>query len=381
MPKTKTSTKPEKKLVNPTPSSKKASSEPQTMEDLLTQTGYKIHGLRRDTQVDGIITSISSGAVFVDIGAKTEGIVAEREYEAARDYIKTLKVGDEIRARVVFPENEAGHAVLSLRGQAQSSAWARILDAKQKGEEITVQIRESVKGGLLANVFGVSGFLPVSQLGSALQKRQEELVDKNLKVKVIEVDEVQGRVIVSEKAVSEKEKLDKIRSVIASIKENEIYEGEITGTMPFGAFVKIKVGQNEVEGLVHVSELSWEKIETLENAYKIGDKVKVKVIGTDEQQSRLSLSIRQLVEDPWKKLVGKYSVDKHISGKVTRLIASGAFVELEPGLDGFLHISKVPVEKKIAPGDVLDCFIEAVEPDKRRISLGLVLTSKPIGYK
>lgn len=355
--------------------------EPQNMEDLLSSTGYQVHGLKRNDQREGTVTVITSRAVFVDIGAKTEGIIAEREYEAARDFIKTLKVGDKVTVRVIFPENDSGQAVLSLRGEAQTSGWKKILEALQKNEEIEVQVREAIKSGFLVSIQGLPGFIPTSQLSEFWQKKQGELIGRVIKVKVVEVDEIQNRVILSEKAVSEKEKIEKTRQVIGKIKEEEIFEGEITGITPFGVFAKIKAVNQEVEGLIHISELSWEKVENPESLYRVGDKVRVKVIGKDEKQGRLSFSAKQLTDDPWKDLVKKYAVDLHVSGKVLRLVASGAFLELEPGLEGFLHISKVPVEKKIQPGDTLECYVELIEPEKRRISLGLVLTKKPIGYK
>lgn len=360
--------------------------EPQTMADLLASTGYEIHGLKRDQQIEGIVTAITSRTLFISVGAKSDGIVTDREFEAARDYIKALKVGDKISAKVLYAENDAGQVVLSLKGEAQSSAWEKILKSKEKGDEISVQIKETLRGGFLANVLGVVGFLPISQLGEALTKKQADLTDKTIKVRVIEVDEAQNRVILSEKAVSEKDKLEKIKGLIGKVKEGEVYDSEITGTMPFGAFAKIMVkgeglALSEVEGLIHISEISWEKTDNVESLYRVGDKVKIKVIGKDESQSRLSFSIKQLIEDPFNKLVDKYKVDLHVIGKVSRLVASGAFLELEPGLEGFIHISKIPVEKQIKVGDSLSCMVETIEPEKRRISLGLVLTAKPVGYK
>lgn len=355
--------------------------EPQTMADLLASTGYEIHGLKRDQQIEGIVTAITSRTLFISVGAKSDGIVTDREFEAARDYIKALKVGDKISAKVLYAENDAGQVVLSLKGEAQSSAWEKILKSKEKGDEISVQIKETLRGGFLANVLGVVGFLPISQLGEALTKKQADLTDKTIKVRVIEVDEAQNRVILSEKAVSEKDKLEKIKGLIGKVKEGEVYDAEITGTMPFGAFAKISVDKQDVEGLIHISEISWEKTDNVESLYRVGDKVKIKVIGKDESQSRLSFSIKQLIEDPFNKLVDKYKVDLLVIGKVSRLVASGAFLELEPGLEGFIHISKIPVEKQVKVGDSLSCMVETIEPEKRRISLGLVLTAKPVGYK
>ena len=143
----------------------------------------------------------------------------------------------------------------------------------------------------------------------------------------------------------------------------------------------IKVGKTDVDGLVHISEISWDKVENLDKMFRVGDEVKVKVIGLDPKENRLALSIKQLTEDPWLGKAKKHPVDSHIKGKVTRLAAYGAFIEVEPGLEGLIHISKIPAETKIDVGDKVDCFVEAVEADKRRLALGLVLKEKPIGYK
>jgi len=355
--------------------------EPQTMEELLAQTGYQIRGLKRDQQVTGTITNITSKAAFVDVGAKAEGIIVGKEFETAREYIKSLKVGDKVEARVAMPEGEGGHPLLSLKSEALTSAWKKLNQAKGQSEEIEVQVKDLIRGGVLVNAFGISGFIPSSQLGTAWQERQDQLIGRNIKVKVIEVDETQNRLILSEKAVSEKEKIEKLKTLIKQFKVGEVVEGTITGIMPFGLFVQVKIGQGEVWGLVHVSELAWGRVVNPEAEYKVGDPIKVKVLGADEEGAKLALSVKQITVDPWQELVKKYEVDSRVSGRVTRMIASGAFIELEPEVEGFLHISKVPVEKKIQVGDILACFIETIEPEKRRISLGLVLTAKPVGYK
>lgn len=355
--------------------------EPQTMEELLTQTGYQIHGIKRGAQVSGKITMITSKAIFVDIGAKAEGIIADKEFEAVKDFFRDLKIHDKIVARVISPENDAGQTLLSLRTEVSFSAWKKLAEAKAKDEEISVQIEQMTRGGYLANLYGIPGFIPTTQLGTILQDKQQELVGKTIKIKILEIDEAQNRLILSEKAVSEKEKIEKVKEIIRKVKVGDAFDGEITGVMPFGVFVKVSVEGNEIEGLVHISELSWERITSPENEYKVGKAIKVKVIGKDETGGKLSFTVKQLTIDPWLEQVKKYEIDAHVSGKITRLIASGALIEIEPGIEGLLHISKIPVEKKVQAGDTLNCFVEAIEPEKRKISLGLVLTEKPIGYK
>lgn len=355
--------------------------EPQTMEELLSQTGYVPRGLKRGEKVEGKVTQITSKAIFLDIGAKSEGIIVDKEYELAKDFIKTLKAGNKVEARVLSPEDKSGQILLSLRGLAQKAAWENLLKKKKTGEEIEVRGKEVSRGGLVVETSGILGFIPTSHLRSSWQTKLGTLVGQKMKVKIIEADETQNRLICSEKAVSEAEKLAKTAKILKKVKIGEVFSGEVVGIAPFGIFVQIKRDEFELEGLVHISEASWEKVEDPNKLFSVGDKVKVMVIGIDEESFRLALSIKKLVPDPWQEKVKKYKVDSQVSGKVIRLAPYGAFVELEEGVEGLLHISKIPAEKKINVGDKVSCFVEAVEPEKRRLSLGLVLKKKPVGYK
>ena len=355
--------------------------EPQTMEELLAQTDSQIRGLKRGETVTGKIVNITPRAVFVDIGAKTEGIVVEREYEAVKDYIKQLEVGQEITARIKSPETDSGQILLSMRQASQEVVWKKIREAQEKSETLEVKGKESNRAGLVVDYQGVYGFVPGSQFSVKLLPKIKEQIGKTLQVKVIEFDPEEKRLIFSERMVSEADKIKKITQLLKKVKIDQEYEGTISAILPFGLFVSIKIDKEPIDGLVHISEISWEKVEELEKMFKVGDKVKVKVIGIDPRENRLALSIKQLTKDPWMGRVKKYPVDKHVKGKVSRLAAYGAFVEVEPGLEGLIHISKIPAETKIDVGDKVDCFVEAIEEDKRRLALGLVLKEKPIGYK
>lgn len=367
--------------IKKTPDKTLGKTEPQTMEELLSSTNYQFHGLKRGDTVEGVITEITKRSVLVNIGSKTEGIVGEREFEAARGYIKNLKVGDKLSLQVINPESESGQILLSLKRAAFASGWKHFQELKKNGEEVEVLVTQVGRSGLVVECYDLVGFIPNSQIGSGYQKRVNELVDKKIKVKVVEVDEANQRLIFSEKAVSEKEKIAEIQAAIQKIKINDEYSGTVSGVTPFGVFVQVEVNETPVEGLVHISEIAWEKVEDLGELLKVGDAVKVKVIGTDEEAARLALSLKQLTSDPWLELIAKYPPETSVKGKVTKLTSYGAFVEIEPNLTGLLHISKIPAEQKIDVGDVVSCVVEAVEADKRRLSLGLVLTSKPVGYK
>lgn len=356
-------------------------SEPQTMTELLAQTDYQVKGLKRGQQIEGIVKNISSKIVFVEIGAKAEGLVVNREFEAARDYIKNLKIGDKVLISVVSPEDNMGQILLSLKKAAYTLAWKKFLEAKEGQEEVEVQVKEIISAGLLVEASGLSGFIPQSQIGKSNLGKIKELPGKKLKVKVLEVDQVSNRLVFSEKAVCEKEKIAKVKKLLQKVKIGQVFEGEITALLPFGVFVKVKVNGEEIEGLVHISEISWDKVSDSTTKFSVGEKVKVKVIDKDEESARLSLSLKQLIADPWQEKVKKFPVESLVSGKVLRLASYGAIIEIEEGLEGLLHISHIPPEAKIDVGDMIDCFVEKIEPEKRRLSLGLVLKEKPVGYK
>lgn len=360
---------------------KASKSKPQTMEDLLASTGYEIRGLKKGQTVEGVITGIASKAVLVDIGAKTEGVVVDREFEATRSFIKTLKVGDKISAQVYNPENDTGQILLSFKRTAFSLAWESLQEAQKKHKPVSVLVKGTSRAGLLAEISGLTGIIPTSQVASIWQGKLNELVGKQVEVEPIEVDREQERLVFSERAVSEKDQIDKAKAAIKKIRVGANYKGKVVNIIPFGVFVEVKVGKVEVEGLVHISEISWEKVDDINQTFKLGDEVKVKVIGADKQTTRLSLSMKQLQIDPWQEKTAKYKVDAHLKGKVVKLTGFGAFIEIEPGIEGLIHITKIPADRKINVGDNIDCFVETVEPERRRLSLGLALTAKPVGYK
>jgi len=360
---------------------KTSKSEPQTMADLLSESGYQIKGIKRGQQFEGTVSVILRGTVYVDIGAKCEGLVTNREFEAAKDFIKSLKAGDKVLVSVVSPEDNNGQLLLSLKKAAYTSAWKKFLEAKEKDEEVEVLVKEETPSGLLIEVQGLTGFIPYSQIGKETLKKVKELAGKTLRVKVLEVEQGSNRLVFSEKAVSEKEEIAKLKKILQKIEIGAVVEGEVVAVFPFGVFVKVEFDAEEIDGLIHISEISWEKVENPQGLFKVGDRVKVKIIGKDEESVRLSFSIKQTTSDPWQEKIKKYAPESFVSGKIIRLVSYGAVVELEEGVEGFLHISRIPPETKIEVGEKIDCFVEKIEAEKRRITLGLVLKEKPIGYK
>jgi len=372
--------KSEELIVNSEESKKvtKTIKEPETMEELLAQTGYQLKGYKRGEIVEGTISSITPREVLIDLGAKTEGIVAEKEMLLMRDMLDTMKIGDKIRGMIISTENDMGQMVLSLRKAGMDLRWKQMEEAMKKKEPVEVTGVEVNKGGLIVTTEGLRGFVPSSQMTYGHGGKATELINRRISVIVIEVNQSQNRLIFSEKALggSRAQKEDK-KELLAKIKIGDSYDGKVTGVVPYGLFINV----GGVDGLVHISEIAWEKVNTPADYYKTGDKVKVVVLGIEESSGKLNLSIKQLATDPWKEATKKYATSQRVKGKVSRVSSFGVFVTLENGIEGLIHISKVPPGKEFENGEEMECTIESVDGDKRRISLAPVLTAKPVGYK
>ena len=370
------------------PKSEKSSpkkSAARSMADLMANQDYKVKPLKRGDIVEGTITEKSRRSLYIDIGAKTEGIVLDRDLADARELLEEVEVGDTIRAVVAQPENDSGQIVLSLKRAAMDRAWDFFEEKLKTSEAFKVIGREMNKGGLIVRTRGIQGFVPASQFSAQYVGKVDRLVDHKVEVKVIEVDREKNRLILSERAVSEAEMLAAQQVVLSQIKKGEDHEAEVTAVMPFGFFVKIyfkeKSQKTFLEGLVHISEISWERVSDVSIYGKVGDKVKVKVLAIDEKSGKLNLSIKQLLADPWEKVAKKYPKEKKAKGTVSRVTPFGVFVTLEPGIEGLVHISKIPATLSPKVGDELSCYVDSLDLEGRKMSLGVVLTAKPVGYK
>ena len=350
------------------------------MEDLLARSGKKIHSLKRGQGVKVKLLSIEGNKASFEVGGKSEGIVSDANFIEAKNYIKTLKPGDIVKAVVIEPENSEGVAILSLRHATQENFWSRLKKAQKEGKAVDVIGKSVASKGIMVELDSISAFIPTSQLSAKAAKNPEDLVDKRFKVKIIEADQDKNRIVLSERAISEAADIEKISSALKKVKVGEIYDGVVTTITSFGIFVELKIDKTAVEGLVHVSELSWGKIDDPSSLYSEGDAVKVSVLSKDD--GKLSLSIKEGEVDPWKDLADRYKVDQKVSGKVMRTSSYGAFVELEEGVEGLIHITKIPPGTKLEEGSSVNCYIEDINARDRKISLGLVVTtSKPVGYR
>ncbi|MBI2612032.1 30S ribosomal protein S1 [Candidatus Gottesmanbacteria bacterium] len=358
-------------------STSKSSKEPQTMDELLAQAGGLAISVKRGDTVEGKVVSISPNEILVDIGKKSFGVIAEWELEQVKDFAATLKVGDKIVAQVTNPENDMGYTVLSLRQASSQKRWEVLLEKKEKGEDIDVTGIDSTKGGLLVDWQGLRGFIPSTQFDSSYSSNPSSLIGKTIKVKILEVDKGMNRLVLSQKAQALGMTPQALKDALSKIKPEDVLKGTISGVAPFGIFVDI----DGIEGLVHISEIAWEKVANPSSLYKVGETVEVMVLEVNEKDGKLNLSIKRLLPDPWKNILDRYPPETNVAGKVTRIAPYGAFVQLEPGIEGLIHISKLTQDDMPKEGDEISCVIESIDEVKRKISLTFIPKEKPVGYR
>lgn len=358
---------------------KTSTKETTTMAELLSRAKNKVQRFTKGQRADAVVLSKNETSVIFDVGGKSEGIVKEKGYTDAREFIETLKVGDKVKVTVLVPETRDGITILALKDAMKDISWQKLEEANEKGEPVPVFGKGVGAPGFIVDVMGIEGFIPTSQLGKEVGGNPQNLVGKYFKAKVIEIDKKNNKLVLSEKEVSEAGDIKLAKEALKKIKEGDVYDGVVTTVASFGVFVKIKVGKAELEGLAHVSELSFSKVNLPADILKVGDEVRVKVLAS--RDGKLALSIRQAQKDPWSEVEKKYKPEDKVAGKVVRISDFGAFVELEPGVEALIHITKIPPTHKLSMGQEVKCVIEDVNVKDRRIALGLILTSVPVGYK
>ncbi|TMD29193.1 MAG: S1 RNA-binding domain-containing protein [Chloroflexi bacterium] len=315
--------------------------------------------------VDGIVVRVDPDEVLVDIGAKAEGVISSKELGMRGDVDSAgLEPGDQIKVYVLQPENEEGNVVLSLRRARAETTWLVAAEKQIDGTVIDADVREQNKGGLIVNILGLRGFLPSSQVARAYAGSLESLVGKRIPVKILEVNRKRNRLIVSQKAAEDE---DRAR------KREELFSRLATGT----------VVQGTVSGLIHISELSWDRVSKVTDVLQLGEEVTVKVIKLDPEQTRISLSLRQLQQDPWERLVQSMPVGSIVEGQVTKTKKYGAFLQIMPGIEGLLHISELSwdhverTEDVLKVGETVQVKVIGIDTARRRISLSLKQLSAP----
>lgn len=365
------------------------------MEQLLEDSDLKFPKV--NDVIEGTVIEVGSSAIYLDIEPFGTGIVLGKEIKDGMGSGK-LKEGHKVMATIIDLENEDGYIELSVREASYEKAWEDIESKRDIQEKVLTKVISANKGGLLVEINGISGFLPVSQLSNKNYPRVDDgdknkilvllkkLVNKELEVRILDADRESEKLIVSEKAAQS----EKDRETISNLKVGDEVEGEVSGVVDFGAFVKFfqpkpekteLTEEDKLEGLVHISELAWQLIENPRDIVKVGDKVRAKIIGIDND--KISLSIRALQKDPWSIVTEKYNIGDIVKGTVNKINPFGAFVYLDRDIHGLAHISEISemfpnknIEDIIKPGQEYDWRILSVEPKEHRMGLVLAETDK-----
>lgn len=374
------------------PKSKKTVASPSdifvtSVED--TMKGFK--PLKEGSIVEGTVINKEPGSLVVDVGGRSEGIINGRELKSKVINIDEIKVGDSILVYVVYPESKDGSLVLSLKRTEEVKIWLDLEKASRNSDILDATVVEVNTGGVICELFeGVRGFIPTSQLdparifesgkkmygkdvASVVQQRLTQLLGEQIKVKIIELDRERSRIILSEKSVTYDTESASKEKLLKKIKEGDALDGTVTAITPFGIFVNA----GGLEGLAHLSELSWDKVTDVGKLYQVGDAVRVMVLEIKEGGRRIAYSIKRLMDDPWKNRIKKYKIGDIVDGVVEGVVEYGAFVRIDDGINGLIHISELSDKLVRNPSDIVQAdqkvkvMILSISETERHLSLSL----------
>jgi len=324
--------------------------------------------------VSGEVVRIDKDEVLVDIGYKSEGVIPANELSIRRsvDPGDEVSLGEQVDALVLTKEDQEGRLVLSKKRARFEKAWRKIEAAAESGEPVDGIVIEVVKGGLILDL-GVRGFLPASLVDIRRVHNLDEFKGETLECKVIELNRSRNNVVLSRRAVLEEERKEVREQILGRLQPGMVVEGKISNIVDFGAFVDLE----GIDGLIHISELSWSHVNHPSEVLSIGETVRVKVLDIDRDRQRISLGLKQTQEDPWQRVLNEYRVGDALEGKVTKVVAFGAFVEIVPGVEGLVHISELADHHVETPNEVVSPGMEVwvrileVDEERRRISLSV----------
>ncbi|MCX7955824.1 MAG: S1 RNA-binding domain-containing protein [Patescibacteria group bacterium] len=345
------------------------------MDDLLKKYQPKI--IKKGSEIEAKIVSLSKKGIVFDIGAKAYAQLGELEIKEVSTYLPYLKPGDKIQVKVISEESKNGYPVVSLRKFFEKGKWEILKEKKDKEEEIEVVCGEYGKGGIFVDFMGIRGVIPKIQLTEPFISNPEKLNGQKIKVKILEVNKEKNRLVVSQKASALKISQKELKERFDAIKEGKVYKAKVLGASEFGVFCEVE----GVEGLVHISEISWEKVSNASAYVKPGEIIDVYVVERNEKDLKLNLSLKRLTPDPWEKIEEKYPKDKEIEGEIVRKEKYGYFVRLEPGIEGLIHISKLKGDENIKIGDKIKAYVERISLKDRKMSLVLPQKEKPVFYR
>jgi len=355
--------------------SQTSANKPQSaMAALLAKHQSKFVPLRKGESVKGKITKLSSGEITVDVGAKTEAVVLEKERNIMHTILSMFKVGDTVEVNVLNPESENGNPVVSLRRFLGDISWKKLDELEKSKEAIEVTVAEVTKAGYLVTTgFGVAGFLPQSHVSQG-----ELSVGQGVKVTVLELNRKDNKIIFSQKPAVSGEDFAK---AIKTLKIGDKVKAKITNVSSFGIFVTFQTKEALLEGFIHISEVAWEKVGDLTGMFNAGDEIEAAVSRFDEENRRVNLSIKRLTKDPFEKHIEDYPIDKKVSGEVVNVSESGVTVALAEGVEGFIKKEKIPPTTTYTAGQEITVTVAEHDKRKHKIILVPVLKEKPLMYR
>ena len=334
--------------------------------------------------VKGVVVKIEHDEVLLDIGFKSEGVIPARELSIRKDAdpSEVVSLGDEIEALVLQKEDKDGRLILSKKRAEYERAWISVEEKFKAGENVTGEVIEVVKGGLILDI-GLRGFLPASLVDLRRVKDLDMYLGTELEARVIEMDRNRNNVVLSRRVLLEEGRKNERAEILSKLVKGMRLKGTVSSIVDFGAFVDL----GGIDGLVHISELSWNHVNHPSEVVKVGDEVEVEVLDVDLQRERISLGLKQTTEDPWLKLIEGYPVGSIVDGKVTKVVPFGAFVELGKNVEGLVHISEMAGRHIDTPAQVVKVGQEGkvkvmdVNPERRRVSLSMKAAARELGFE
>src|SRR3954466_5853745 len=343
----------------------------------LLEESFRTAEIQEGAVVKGNVLAIEKDVAVIDIGAKTEGRVALKEFVGPGRGDTAVKVGDEVEVYVERIENALGEAVLSRDKARREESWVKLEKAFENNERVSGMIFNQVKGGYTVDLDGAVAFLPRSQVDIRPVRDVGPLMGTPQPFQILKMDRRRGNIVVSRRTVLEESRAEQRSELVANLEEGQVIDGVVKNITEYGAFVDL----GGIDGLLHVTDMAWRRVNHPSEVVNIGQTVKVKIIKINHETHRISLGIKQLLADPWEGIAARYPVNAKLKGRVTNITDYGAFVELEPGIEGLIHVSEMSWTKKnVHPGKIVSTSQEVevqileVDPVKRRISLGLKQT-------
>ncbi|MBK1857413.1 30S ribosomal protein S1 [Cerasicoccus arenae] len=337
------------------------------MEELLAQSSFA--NLAPHAIVKGSITEIRANEVIVDIGGKSEGSINANEFLD----IGELSIGDEIEVYVEKVEDKEGNPILSFDKAEQKKNWENIVNQCEEGSIVPGRVKAKVKGGLIVNI-GVDSFLPASQIDIQPPKNLDQYLQQTYDFKIVKINTERRNIVVSRRELIEEQRLEKRRTLLEEVKPGDVRRGAVKNITDYGAFIDL----DGLDGLLHITDMSWGRISHPSEMLKVGEEISVMIIEVDRDRERVSLGLKQTVSNPWDNIEHKYPVNAKIAGKVVNLVPYGAFVELEEGVEGLVHVTELSWTKRINKpsevlkvGDQIEAVVLGIQKDEQKISLGV----------